>query len=391
MDSPRPSGRPTSVIITGGGTAGHTNPGVATALALVSRGIDPSNIHFVGGERGNEAQIVADAGFSIDLLPGRGIQRKLTTANVRAAIDLGRGLWRAMRIVRKRRPAVVLCLGGYAAFGASAAAVLQRVPLVVTEQNARASAVNSIMARFAKASALPFPGTDLPRGVLTGNPILPSFLDAVENSDPASLRDGFGARPNDSLVVAWAGSLGATRINSAVRELAELWRDRSDVVLYHVVGRRDWPDYRDAATEFADSPLRYEVVEYEDRMPDVLVAADFAICRAGASTVAELAVTGLPSLLIPLPGAPRDHQTANSEELVRSGASLLANDRDVTGELLDSVVSPVLANKVTLATMSRAAAALGRPGAGDAVAKLVVKAGDLIESNTAGVGGGAGE
>jgi len=208
------------VIITGGGTAGHTNPGIATAQALVARGLDADQVHFIGGERGNEGSIVPEAGFTIDLLPGRGIKRSLSLDNVGAVVDLVRGAVRAFRLVRSHRPAVVVCLGGYAAFGASLAAILQRIPVVVTEQNARSSAVNRFVGRFAKACAIPFPDTDLPNPVLTGNPVRLSVVDAVANGDRSSIRSARGFEPERVVLMVLSGSLGARSVNRAVQGLS---------------------------------------------------------------------------------------------------------------------------------------------------------------------------
>ncbi|MDH4278747.1 MAG: UDP-N-acetylglucosamine--N-acetylmuramyl-(pentapeptide) pyrophosphoryl-undecaprenol N-acetylglucosamine transferase, partial [Acidimicrobiia bacterium] len=242
------------IIITGGGTAGHTNPGIAVAEALVEAGVPRRDIHFVGGERGNEATLVGEAGFSIDLLPGRGIQRKLTTENLGSVLGLLKGMAKGLAIVSKRKPDVVVCLGGYAAFAASAAAVLRRIPIVVTEQNARASAVNRLFGRWAKVCALPFPDTDLPNGVVTGNPIRAAIVESVVHNTPTDARKRLverrlpGHDPSvlDGRVVlaVWTGSLGATRINKAVRELAQRWVDRGNLAIYHIIGRRDWDDFR---------------------------------------------------------------------------------------------------------------------------------------------------
>jgi UDP-N-acetylglucosamine:LPS N-acetylglucosamine transferase len=382
----RPNG---PVVITGGGTAGHTNPGIAVAQALVALGLEPEEVHFVGGARGNEGQLVPAAGFSIDLLPGRGIQRRLTLDNLGAALGLLVGLVRGSWIVARRRPRAVLCLGGYAAFAASAAAVLLRVPLVVTEQNARASAVNRLFGRFAAVNAIPFPGTDLPDGVVTGNPIRPAIVDAVADRDRATARrllieryDALGHGPpvgpvadggeGPILVAVWSGSLGATRINRAVNELAGLWADRGDVILYHVVGHRDW------ATHGGDRPdraLAYLRVPYEDHMPELLVAADLAVCRSGASTVTELAVAGLPAVLVPLPDAPRDHQRANTRELEGAGAAIVVDDATLDGPTLARLLEPLVTDADRRATMAGAARSVARPEAATEVARLLLTAG----------------
>lgn len=382
------------ILITGGGTAGHTNPGIAVAQALVEQGLSRDRVHFVGGIRGNEGALVADAGFSIDLLPGRGIQRRLTVENLGSIVGLLRGLVKGLGIVAKRKPRAVLCLGGYAAFAVSAAAVLLRIPLVVTEQNARASAVNRLFGRFATSCAIPFPGTDLPDGVLTGNPIRPAIVEAVAQRDPAAARRALlqrydSANPDApsgidldaaadldrrALVAVWAGSLGATRINDAVVGLSERWADRSDVLLYHVVGRRDW------ATHGGPRPagsLPYLRVEYEDHMPDLLVAADVALCRGGASTVTELAVAGLPAILVPLPHAPRDHQRANTAEIEGAGGAIVIDDAEVTSDRLADLLEPLIDDRSHRNAMAKGARSVARPDAAADVARLLLDAGGM--------------
>ena len=286
------------IVITGGGTAGHTNPGIAVAEALVEAGVARHDIHFVGGQRGNEGTLVADAGFSIDLLPGRGIQRKLTADNVGSVLGLFKGLIKGLAIVSKRKPEVVVCLGGYAAFAATAAAVVRRIPIVITEQNAKASAVNRLFGRWAKVCALPFPDTDLPNGVVTGNPIRAAIATSVLDSERDEARRRLIERRlpgHDPSIVGkrvvlavWAGSLGATRINRAVSDLMKRWSDRRDLVIYHVVGRRDWEQFRQDPPPPGHDGLISMTVEYEDHMADVLVGADLVVCRAGASTVSEI-------------------------------------------------------------------------------------------------------
>ncbi len=377
-----------SFIITGGGTAGHTNPGIAVAQALVARGVPQHQVHFVGAKRGNEGKLVSAAGFSIDLLPGRGVQRRLTRANIGAVTGLIGGMFKGLAIVAKRRPKAVLCLGGYAAFAASAAAVVLRIPLIVTEQNARASAVNRLFGPRARRCALPFPDTDLPNGELTGNPIRAEVVTSVQQADRQRSRTDIVTRYRQAnpesdvadtaldgrvLLAVWAGSLGATRVNNGVAELAKVWADRSDVAIYHIVGRRDWSRFEAPPATETDG-LLYLTVDYENHMADVLVGADLALCRAGASTVAELAVAGLPSLLVPLPNAPRDHQRANTAELEAAGGAHVLDDADVSADRLDLLLAPLLTDARKRQTMAEAAASTARPQAADAVACLLLEA-----------------
>ncbi|MEZ5379017.1 MAG: UDP-N-acetylglucosamine--N-acetylmuramyl-(pentapeptide) pyrophosphoryl-undecaprenol N-acetylglucosamine transferase [Acidimicrobiales bacterium] len=368
-------------MITGGGTAGHTNPGIAIAQALVRQGVRAERIRFVGGERGNEGTLVPAAGFEIDLLPGRGIQRSLRPSsivdNLGAVAGLLRGWRQAYSIVRTRRPSVVLCLGGYAAFAMSAAAILARVPLVVSEQNARASAVNRLMARWARVCALPYPDTDLPKGVLTGNPILAPIVAAIDAADRTGSRRELGLPEDRTVLAIWSGSLGARSVNQLAAELARTLADRSDLAIHHVVGRRDWPRYAELGEELSGAALHYQSVEYENRMPLVLTAADVAITRAGASTTSELAVAGLPAIMVPLPGAPHDHQTANAGELVEAGGGFRIADRDLSVATVLEVLGPLLDDAGARASMAAAAASVGRPDAADAVASIIIETGKL--------------
>ncbi len=371
------------VLITGGGTAGHTNPGIAIAEALVVRGLAPSDIHFVGGVRSNEGELVRDAGFTIDLLPGRGIRRSLSPDSLKqnavSSKDLALSVGRAAKVLRRFKPDVVVCLGGYASFAATMAAITLRIPVVVSEQNARASDVNRLFGKLATRCALPYPDTDLPNGVLTGNPILARFVSGVAELDRSEARNRLGIDEERTMVAVWAGSLGATRINEAAVELTRRWRDRNDIAIYHIVGRRDWERFSDGNDEFADDAVSYTAVSYEDRMPTVQMAADVAICRCGASTTSELAVTGLPAILIPLPIAPHDHQRANARELVDAGGAVLLDDGDVSADSFEVLVSSIVAQPEGRAAMAAAAASVGRPNAALDVADVIL---DLVPNWT---------
>jgi undecaprenyldiphospho-muramoylpentapeptide beta-N-acetylglucosaminyltransferase len=361
-------GAPTWAVIAGGGTAGHLLPGLAVARELVERGHVPSSLHFVGAERGIEAELVPAAGFDITLLPGRGVQRRLTLDNVGALVGLARAAVQAVGLVRRRRPAVVLALGGFASAAVAVAAVLWRVPLVIAEQNARAGAANRLVARFAAACAVPFTETDLPRATVTGNPVRPEILEVAAHPDRIAARRELGLPEDRTVLVAFAGSLGSRRLNQAVQGAVSTWSDRPDLAIYHVVGARDWDD----RPELAPEQLQYRAVRYESRMELALAAADLAVCRSGGTTVAELAVIGVPSVLVPLPIATRDHQRANAGPLVRAGAAVMVDDAELDAARLVAEVDRILdGGPQRLADMSHAARSLGRPDAAQAVTDLV--------------------
>ncbi len=371
----RRTGRPpTFALIAGGGTAGHLLPGLAVARALVDGGHDPSTIHFVGSQRGIETRLVPESGFSLTALPGRGIQRRLTIDNIAAVFGLLRAIVSGVLLVRRRRPSVVLIVGGYASVACVVAAVIWRVPMVVAEQNAVAGAVNRLAGRFAKVCAVAFPGTDLPRSVVTGNPVRADVLAVDRRRDRDSARAELGVPLDRTLIAVVSGSLGARRVNTAVREALVSLADRGDLAIRHVVGRRDWESMREPPIELTTDGLLYRVVEYEDRMDLVFAAADLLIGRAGGTTVAELTEVGLPGVLVPLPGAPRDHQSANAAALVAAGAAVVIPDGELDGPRLVRELRALLDSPTTLRTMELASRSMAHPDSATRVATLMTAA-----------------
>jgi UDP-N-acetylglucosamine--N-acetylmuramyl-(pentapeptide) pyrophosphoryl-undecaprenol N-acetylglucosamine transferase len=350
-------------VMTGGGTGGHVYPALALADALVARGHPRDAIRFVGARRGLEARVVPEAGYAIDLLPGRGLQRRLTPANVRAGWDTLTAFARARRIVRRSRPAVVVGVGGYASLPTLVAARLRRVPAVVHEQNAAPGLANRVAVRMGAHAAVSLPGTPLRDAVLTGNPVREKVAAVRRDPDPAC-----------PLVSVFGGSLGAGRLNDAALGLYDRWRDRADVAVHHVTGPRNYEECsaRLAAARRPSDKLQYELVGYEDHMERLYARTTLAVCRAGAITVAELAAAGVPAVLVPLPGAPGDHQARNADALVSAGAAVVVPDAECEAGRLDVELRTILADPARIEAMSANARTLGRP---DAAARLA----DLVE------------
>ena len=370
-------------LVAGGGTAGHLQPAIAIAEALVDLGHDRSTIEFVGSERGQDATTLAGRGFPVTLLPGRGIVRSLAprvlVANARSAYELLVAAVRAVSVVGTARPRVVVAVGGYASLAGSIGAVVHRVPLVLVNVDAVPGAANRVLGRFAAASAVGWEGNPLPRAVVTGTPVRPAISAVVRTPEARqAARAELGMATDRQVVVVFGGSLGARQINRAVDGLVERWRGRQDLVIYHIVGRRDWGAYSDDGsvdridrTGPAGGGLDLVRVAYEERMPLVYAAADLVVSRAGAMTVAELAVAGVPSVLVPLPGAPGDHQTENARVLERVGAAVLLPDPACTPTGLAGAVEELLLDPDHLEEMGRAARSIGRPDAAAAGARVV--------------------
>lgn len=373
--SPRPF-----AVIAGGGTAGHVFVSSALAGALVARDVPAAEIEIMASAWGPDGRLLTGSPFPVTLLPGRGIRRRWSpgavVANAGAVAGLGGAGLRALWRLARGRPRVVVSVGGYASVPPGLAAAALGIPLVIVNIDAKAGAAQRLLARFAKASAVAFAGTGLPRAVVTGAPVRADLAGTDRSAERAqAARHRLGLPPDRPTVAVFGGSLGARRLNEAALALAERWRERSDRTLYHVCGPRNHDEVRlavDAAGLEIDGPgLRYRLVGFQDDMKSMYEAADVAVCRAGALTVAELTAVGMPAVLVPLPGAPGDHQSANAAALVGVGAARLLADEACDAARLDGVLSELLADPEGLSVMAAAARSVGHPGAAEAVADLV--------------------
>lgn len=366
-----------TVIIAGGGTGGHIFPGLAIADAL--RAAMPElEVHWIGGRHGQEGRLVAAHGLPLHFVAAARIVGSPVIARLRGAFALLAGIVQAFRVMRRLRPAVVIGVGGYASAAAGLAARLLRIPLIVQEQNARPGRTNRLLGRFARQVAVAFddaaPYFAKDRVVDTGNPVRAAVA-AVPPLDIAG-------RTQRRLLV-MGGSQGARFLNENVPALLQqVVTAGRTLEVVHQSGPRELEATR---TRYTELGLAAEVTAFIDDIPAAYERADFVICRAGATTVAELKAAGRPALLVPFPHAADDHQAANAEALVKAGAALMVRqenwERDSVAALLEGALGTDEVQR-----MAAKARALARPEAAPAVAHIALQAGRLMPQPAAGGG-----
>ena len=308
------------VAVMAGGTGGHVFPALAVAQALRERGHEVS---WVGTARGLEARLVPAQGFPLDFIQVKGLRGSGIARIVSAPLVVVRAMWQAKRVLRRRRPALVIGMGGFVSGPGGVVARLLGVPLIIHEQNAVAGLTNRLLARMATRVLAAFPGTfpGARREAVTGNPVRPAIIALAAPAARFSVREG-GLR-----VVVMGGSLGALALNEILPRAIALMPAEGRPLVLHQAGRGKAEATRVA---YGAAGVEAEVTEFIDDVAGALGWADVAICRAGALTVSELAAAGVGSVLVPYPFAVDDHQTANAQVLGRAKAAAVIQQRQLT-------------------------------------------------------------
>lgn len=354
------------LIVAGGGTGGHLFPGLAVADAVRARG---GQVLFVGTARGLEARVVPAAGYPFELVQVSGLARVGPVATVRGLARVPAAIARCLGILRRFRPDVVLGVGGYASGPMLLSAWLARVPTAIQEQNSVPGLTNRVLGRLVRAVFLGFPEAErhFPRARcrLTGNPVRAALVAALAEGDGPGDATAQAAAPR-LLVV--GGSQGARALNQRLPEALALLRDRGLAPrVLHQAGAADEAVTRARYTELGLAG-QVEVRAFLDDMVAAYRGADLVVARAGALTLAELALAGLPAVLIPLPTAAGDHQRLNAEAFVARGAARLLPQAEATPERLAEALGELCAAPGRLREMTAAMRALARPRATEAVA-----------------------
>jgi UDP-N-acetylglucosamine--N-acetylmuramyl-(pentapeptide) pyrophosphoryl-undecaprenol N-acetylglucosamine transferase len=354
------------ILFAGGGTGGHLYPGIAVARELLARA-PAAEIVFVGTARGIETRIVPKEGFPLELIRSAGLKGKSPLTVARGLALLPASAWDAWRVLSRRRPNVVVGVGGYSSGPVVALAALRGIATMVLEQNAVPGLTNRLLARMVDAAAVNYAST-LPyfgeRGFVSGNPVRPEFVASAADSAPAAPRRG--PRGAEARVLIFGGSQGAHAINVAmVAAAAELAPHARRLSITHQTGERDLAFVRDG---YARAGLQARVEPFIYEMVLEMNSADLVICRAGATTLAELTAAGRPSLLIPLPTATDDHQRRNAQVLAEAGAAEVLDERELTGARLASRLLALLDDPARREAMGARARRFARPDAARVIA-----------------------
>jgi UDP-N-acetylglucosamine:LPS N-acetylglucosamine transferase len=361
----------TFAIVTGGGTAGHVLPALAVAEALVTAGHAADEIHYVGARRGIETSLVTASPFPHSFLEVVGLQRGRSrrdlTVNVTIAPKMLMATSQAIRLLRDLRPRVVVSVGGYASMPAVFAARRLGVPVVVVSYDRRPGRATALTARFAAASAVAFPDSRLPRATLTGAPVRRRILEIDRSRDRDEARRVLGLPPDRFVVVVTGGSLGSEPLNAQIAVYVERHRHDSTLAVRQVVGER----FLAAAPAGRDGTegVIHHVVGFDDRIELAYAAADLLVGRGGASTVAEVAVTATPAILVPWSGAAEDHQSENVRWLSEQQAAILLPEGELSS--LGDVIDRLRGDPLELASLGAAAGAAGRVHRSDALVGLI--------------------
>jgi len=345
------------LLLAASGTGGHLFPGIAVAEA--ARREVGAEVLFVGTASGMEKEVIPRLGFTLRLIPAEQLRGRSWWGVARALWAALRGLKAAWRVVREFAPDLIFSIGGYASGPMVLAGWARRVPCILLEPNVIPGLTNRLLGRFATRVCVGFPRTahcfPSHKAVCTGNPV--RWSGPVPQPYPSTSSSEF-------TLLIFGGSAGARRLNQTLPQALALVG--KDLRVIHQTGKAD---YAEVSAAYDRLGVSATIVPFIDNMQEVYTAADLVVCRAGATTLAELTALGKPAILIPYPYAVDDHQRANAEVLVQAGAAHMILDTDFTPERVSQAVRTLITNRPQLEAMARAAATLGRPDATIAVVR----------------------
>lgn len=359
------------MIVSGGGTGGHIFPALSIANAL--KRLDPEiDILFVGAEGKMEMEKVPEAGFPIEGLPVRGLQRRLTFENIKVLVNLWKSLRKAKNIIRNFKPDIVVGVGGYASGPIGQVATKAGIPLVLQEQNSYAGVTNKLLAKKARRICVAYEGMErffeADKIVFTGNPVRKDLLKAKESRSEGLAFYGLSVEKKTVLVT--GGSLGAGTINKAVLKNLDFFAAKEDTQVLWQCGSYY---YENLQKELEDKlPPNVKLTAFLKRMDLAYACADVVVARAGAGTISELCLLEKVALLIPSPNVAEDHQTKNAMALVNKDAAVMLKDSEAE-EKLQGVLGDLLDDDARRQVLSRNISKLAIADSDEMIAKEILK------------------
>ena len=362
-----------SILIAGGGTGGHLYPGIAVARELLAR-VPDARVTFVGTATGIEARVIPREELPLELIRSAGLKGKSIVALLRGLLLLPLSALDAWRVISRHAPAVVLGVGGYSSGPVVALASLRGIPTLLMEQNAAPGLTNRLLARVVKAAAVTYDESLAAFGAkafVSGNPVRPAFFAGGRQAGGAgATAEGEAEGESVTRVLVFGGSQGAHAINMAMVAAAPELARQPRLSITHQTGERD---LRLVRAGYADAGLTARVEPFLFAMDEEMKAADLVVCRAGATTLAELTAAGKPSILVPLPTATDDHQRKNAAALVGKGAARMLDQRELTGSRLAGEIAALAADSDARAQMAVAAARLAKPDAARVIVDRILR------------------
>lgn len=368
-------------VIAGGGTSGHIVPALAIAELLIESGYAPESLYFVGSDRGVEVALLADSPYPHTFLRVDGLQRSLSPRSLARTAAMVPMMWRAVRTARgllaSLRPKVVVSVGGYASIPATRAAHQLAIPVVTCSYDRRPGLATRLQSRYAVTSAVAYMPSGLTNAQLTGAPVRAALRHLDRSMSRSAARLRLKIAEHRQLVVVMGGSLGSAVLNSTLRGVVELWAGRGDLSILHLSGARYFTDeIPDLSSPIGaeSEQIDYQRLAYCENMADVYAAADLIISRAGASSVAEIATVGVPSVLIPWKNAAENHQQTNAEWLAERGGAVMLNEDNLSVPTLSGVIADLLTHPQRLTQLGERAFELGALHRECSIARVIADA-----------------
>ncbi|MDO5708140.1 MAG: undecaprenyldiphospho-muramoylpentapeptide beta-N-acetylglucosaminyltransferase [Andreesenia angusta] len=359
------------VLISGGGTGGHIYPAISIAKKIMEKRKD-ADILYIGTKKGLEADIVPKEGIEFKSIRIKGFQRKLSVDTAKSALELFKGMNDARRIIKEYKPDLVIGTGGYVCGPLLLIASLKNIPTLIHEQNAFPGATNRILSKFVDKIACGFDGTEkyfkTPSKItVTGNPIRAEF----QNIDREKIRSELNC-DNKKVILSFGGSGGQRSLNDAMFKLIKDYRDREDIQIYNVTGKRFWDSFIEKLKEEGLNDIdNSKVMEYCYNLPSYIAASDLIVTSAGAITIAEITALGIPSIIVPKRYTTENHQEYNARTLEEKGASKMILEKDLDEIDFTKEIDSIINNQEVLNNMREKSKEIGIINATDRIYDII--------------------